>query len=195
MTMAKQAKLKHASGFSMIEVLVTIVILAFGLLGLAGMQMHIQVAEMESYQRTQALILASDMAERILAQRTNSAATNYAVSGSLGKNDSYSSCSGLTGYDLDKCEWSLALKGSAETSGGNRVGAMIDARGCISQVQAPVSTSGVCTPGIYRVDVVWQGLNPTRAPAVTCGQNQYGSDDGHRRAISRNVYIGLPGCT
>jgi type IV pilus assembly protein PilV len=61
-------------GTSMIEVLVTIVILTFGLLGLVGLQTKLQVSEMEAYQRAQALILLEDMANRIASNR-NFAAT------------------------------------------------------------------------------------------------------------------------
>ncbi|MDP3678960.1 MAG: prepilin-type N-terminal cleavage/methylation domain-containing protein, partial [Methylotenera sp.] len=52
-------------GALLLEVLVTIVILAIGLLGLAGLQAKLQSSEMESYQRAQALILLNDMASRI----------------------------------------------------------------------------------------------------------------------------------
>ena len=38
-------------GSTMLEVLVTIAILAVGLLGLAGLQSRLQVSEMESYQQ------------------------------------------------------------------------------------------------------------------------------------------------
>ena len=52
----------------MIEVLVTMVIIAFGLLGMAGLQMRMQTSEMESYQRSQALLLLNDMANRIAVE-------------------------------------------------------------------------------------------------------------------------------
>ena len=43
-------------GTSLVEVLVTLVILAFGLLGVAGLQAKMSLAQMESYQRSQALM-------------------------------------------------------------------------------------------------------------------------------------------
>ncbi|HEY0563491.1 MAG TPA: prepilin-type N-terminal cleavage/methylation domain-containing protein, partial [Methylophilus sp.] len=48
-------------GSTLLEVLITIVILAIGLLGLAGLQSRLHVSEMESYQRAQALVLLNDM--------------------------------------------------------------------------------------------------------------------------------------
>ena len=59
------------NGFSLIEVLVTIVILLIGLLGLAGLQLRALSSQMESYQRSQALILLKDMAGRIDNNRVN----------------------------------------------------------------------------------------------------------------------------
>src|SRR5207253_3006873 len=58
-------------GFSLIEVLVTIVILMIGLLGLAALQTNATVAEMEAYQRSQALVLVQDMADRIASNKLN----------------------------------------------------------------------------------------------------------------------------
>ena len=56
-------------GFSMIEVLVSLLIIVFGLLGLAGLHVRIQQSEFESYQRAQALVLLQDMVERIHLHR------------------------------------------------------------------------------------------------------------------------------
>ena len=58
-------------GATLIEILVTIVIVAFGLLGLAGLQMKMQMSETEAYQRSQALMLLNDMASRIGTNRAN----------------------------------------------------------------------------------------------------------------------------
>jgi type II secretory pathway pseudopilin PulG len=52
---------KPQQGSSLLEVLITIVILAFGLLGLAAFQSKVQVAEVESYQRAQAILALADM--------------------------------------------------------------------------------------------------------------------------------------
>ena len=65
----------RARGTSMVEVLVTLVILAFGLLGVAGLQTKVGVAEMESYQRAQALLALSQMTERMSGNTAQ--ATSY----------------------------------------------------------------------------------------------------------------------
>ena len=54
-------------GFTLIEVLVTMVIIAIGIMGLAGLQMTSLNSQFESYQRTQALLLVEDMSNRLRA--------------------------------------------------------------------------------------------------------------------------------
>ena len=55
---------RRQPGFTMSEVLVTMVILMIGLLGIAGLMAQGQRSSFEAYQRQQALALAGDMAER-----------------------------------------------------------------------------------------------------------------------------------
>ena len=182
-------------GVSLLEVLITIVILAFGLLGLAGLQGKIQLAEVESYQRGQAILLLNDMSERISANRT--AAASYVSATVRGSGDGqYATCGGQSiGLNRDLCQWSNALKGSSEQKSGSNVGTLTGGRGCIRSVQVANNTPGICTPGIYEVTVAWQGLHKTIAPASTCGQGgSYGSDEGYRRAISARVSVGLTDC-
>lgn len=155
--------LKRQRGASMIEVLVTLVIVSFGLLGLAGLQSRLQSSEMEAYQRSQALLLLNDMANRIATNRANAA--NY-VTTATNPWGAGMSCP-TTNADIvqsDVREWCNALQGAGETSGGVGVGAMIGGRGCVESVG-----------GNYLVTVAWQGLTPLSAPpvAVACGANSY----------------------
>jgi type IV pilus assembly protein PilV len=60
---------RRQRGFTLIEILVTIVILVFGLLGIVGLQAKATNVEMEAYQRGQALSLLRDMQSRIAASR------------------------------------------------------------------------------------------------------------------------------
>ena len=79
-------------------------------------------------------------------------------------------------------EWSQLLLGAAETQSGVSVGAMIGARGCVTQIDA--------ANNVYMISIAWQGLAPTVVPPVACGQGQYGTDDRLRRVITTLVRIG-----
>jgi type IV pilus assembly protein PilV len=167
----------------MMEVLVSIVIVVIGLLGLAGLQSRASVAEMEAFQRAQALVLLQDMVDRINANRTI-LSMNYVTPAPLGTpNSVVTPCAG-TIAERDLCEWQNALLGASEaTGGGLSVGAMIGARGCVTNITPTM-------PREFQIAVVWQGLVPTAAPGATnCGVGQYG-DDRTRRAVTANVIIG-----
>lgn len=160
-------------GASMIEVLVTLVIVSFGLLGLAGLQTRLQTSEMESYQRSQALLLLNDMANRIATNRNNAAAYVTTAANPLGAGMNCPTAT-TTVVQRDLLEWCNALQGAGETAGGSKVGAMIGGRGCVE------GNDDDDDGGDYLVTVAWQGLTPIAAPpaSVACGANSYNGASG-----------------
>ncbi|MDR2875862.1 MAG: pilus assembly protein [Methylobacillus sp.] len=171
--------LKTHSGSAMIEVLVTTVILMVGLLGLAGLQSRVQSSEMEAYQRTQALILLSDMSNRIAINRAHAA--DYVTADYLGAGMDCPTSS------VDAREWCESLQGVAETSGSARMGAMLGGRGCVE----------LRDDGSYMVTVAWQGLVPLSAPSVgtPCARGLYDNpgtpcvNDSCRRVVTTVVRV------
>jgi len=67
----------RSDGVTLIEVLVAILILSFGLLGSAGLQMAGLRAALAANQRTTATLLAYDIADRMRANMTGVIAGNY----------------------------------------------------------------------------------------------------------------------
>jgi type IV pilus assembly protein PilV len=180
--MHRCAPRRSSRGVSMLEVLIAIGLLTVGLLGVAQLQFQMQTAELEAYQRTQAIVLLQDMVDRINANRKNAAA--YATAAPLGTASTVDCSAPATLAQRDQCDWHAALLGSNETRGGVQLGAMNGARGCVSN---PVTTM----PRQVIVAVAWQGVSPTAAPgATTCGQGAYGTDDRFRRALVASVTIG-----
>ena len=171
-------------GTSMIEVLVTMIILVIGLLGLAGLQARLQSSEMEAYQRAQALVLLNDMASRIATNRSNAADYVTGAGNPLGVGTACSA-STATRQESDAGDWCRALQGAGETLSNNNVGAMVGGRGCVEDLGS----------GEYLVTVAWQGLTPISAPIPACGQNLYNggtacTGDLCRRVITTVVRIG-----
>ena len=171
---------RQQSGFTMIEVLVTIAILVVGLLGLAAMQTLSTLAELESYQRSQALVLVRDMADRMTANKAQ--IVDY-VGNDVGLVPmDCAAYLAAPSYKLDLCEWNNQLNGSSEKAdaGTRNVGAMIGARGCITRID----------PVTFMVTVAWQGLSRAGVPAEACGAGAYGNDE-NRRTVSIVVRIAL----
>jgi type IV pilus assembly protein PilV len=192
-----QPRYSRQRGVSLIEVLITLLILAFGLLGVAGLQAKMSLAEMESYQRSQALLALGEMTERMSANPAQAA--NYLVAGIIGTGDTRpADCTTVAaGPPRDLCEWSNSLKGASETKSGIPVGGTNNAYsavGCITQIQAINPALGVCSAGIYRVSVAWQGMNLTTTPTLTCGLGSFGPDERYRRVIAATVTVGTTSC-
>jgi type IV pilus assembly protein PilV len=177
---------RRQGGLSLIEVLVTVVILLVGLLGMAVLLANSQKAESEAYQRAQALVLLQDMATRINANRAVAPcyAITDAATGSpyMGTSSTVVPACGLgtpTAYTRandDLIAWSDLLLGATESLDGADVGTLTGARGCVS---------ADLVNRMYTISVAWQGLVPTTAPpaALTCGTGQYGNEN-LRRVVS-----------
>lgn len=166
---------RGGNGFSLIEVMIAMFILAIGLLGLAGLQARAMNAEYESYARGKALFLLEDLADRMVANTVEVKATTTAntaynqgngtgvvtVTPTLTAFGTGGACpAGAERSKTDLCEWHNALLDSA-TPGS--VGAMPGIRGCVFLRDASTRE--------YQIDVVWQGRDASAtAPAgVTCG--------------------------
>lgn len=187
MTTVRASRPRRAqAGASMIEVLVSMLILMVGLLGLIGVMVQSQRAQLESYQRMQALLIAQDMAARISTNRA--AADCYVQASAMGTGNTATpdasgcasgSATQKTRATQDLVEWKAMLLGSSEVSGGNNVGSILGARGCITKDAS----------GIFQIAVAWQGIQAVGAPpaGITCGSGSYGTDDAQRRAVSITV--------
>lgn len=175
----RSAPPRHAQhGAMLIEVLVAIVICAFGLLGFAALQARATTTEFESYQRSQALVLLSDMTNRLNANRAK--ASEYVVAGLLGGGDVLEDCAAKVGSALDLCQWGNLIRGSAETRGASRVGSMMEARGCIELAAG--------TSDRYVISIVWQGVVPSGAPPMTpCNADAVVTTANLRRVVSTTV--------
>lgn len=203
-------------GFALLEVLISLLILLIGLLGLAGLLVQANRSEFESYQKKQALILLQDIADRI-KNNVNAAncyslgppATKYVGDGATVASLATYPCSPGVGtafganqtqrVQQDLVAWDAALKGAAEVIGADKLGAAIDARGCIESLGVFDAVSGAASGAVFgaagtysefRVSVAWRGTGDTVAPlaALTCAANTYGSE-ARRRVMALIVRI------
>lgn len=175
----RPARFDCQRGFSLIEVMVTLMILAIGLLGLAGLQARAHNAEFEAYSRAQALILANDLADRMAANRfettTKGSASAYNSGLVYGVTQASADCTAIVGTTSDAvalrdlCEWNEAIKGASQLSAGQKMGQLAGARGCVTFTAAAGND-----PQLLRVTLAWQGRDSSGALAdassLTCGK-------------------------
>lgn len=190
------ARPRRNSGFSMIEVLVSMIIILVALLGIAALQGRAQVAELEAQQRAMALILLSDISDRMTANKqtlTCFTVTDDTVAGTpyigvAGDDDALlTACAASTAAYNTLADTALSdiddlLEGAAETAGGANVGGMIGARACISY-NSGTELTGQPGTGLFTVAVSWQGMADLVAPAVNCAKDMYGTEE-KRRTVS-----------
>lgn len=154
---------RRAGGFTLIEVLVTIVILTFGLLGIAGLQLASIKNSRSSVLRSLAMQHAYDMADRM---RTNLAATSAGTynmaSASAGTNTAAClTTTGCTPTEMagqDIYEWQQALNVSTNASGNG----LPNGQGIVCLDKTAEASSTPAAPAcdnlghLYRIKVWYQ---------------------------------------
>ena len=157
----RQQQVRQQQGFSLIEVLITVVVLAIGSLGIASMQIAGLKYSAGAYARSQATHLADDMASRLKSNREQ--ALDLQPDGDFGDNSAYriedyafefttssdcitNTCSAAELTDFDKQEW-LQNVARALPSGRGKITYRDQENG-----------NGV-TERIYLIDIQWREVS------------------------------------
>ena len=98
-TLISKPSFAENRGFTLIEVLVAMVILAVGLLGIAALYVDSLRASRTALLRTQAIAVASDLADRIRANRDACTTTSCAYTGT---GTAYAACETTDGCSPDQ---------------------------------------------------------------------------------------------
>lgn len=198
--------IKVQDGFSLLEVIITMAILAVGLLGLAGLQARALNAEADSFSRAQAMMLANEMADRMNSNLTEVKTSTAASTGYNQQNSSSVNVVFGTGYSndcitaanntpalqatccagkssiaaRDLCEWDLSIKGTGESVSGSKVGGVSAGRACVFNTG---------TSGEFQIDVVWQARDIGVVPSDnSCGSTAITT---RRSGVSRKIRVAV----
>jgi len=170
----------NQNGLTLIEILITILVMGFGLLGVAQMQTVSIKSNYESAQRTTATYLAEDIISRMRSTPLTSLSSYDTGSNPIDSTNpssepdectSSSNCSVANKVLRDLWEWKEALIGTAEKKDSTNTGGLQNPSGCIQ-----VSNNQI------RVIIAWDSLGKSKSSVTTtCGT---GSSDFKRRALT-----------
>jgi type IV pilus assembly protein PilV len=134
-------QIKNQSGFSLLEVLITILVMSIAMFGAVGMQVNAMKMGKSADYRNQAIVLASDLAERMEANKSEAIAGNYSIALATVAPGTATTCSrgctnaNMTQYDLTT--WQQAVFNSLPTASWK------------------VTSDPTMTPVIYTIELNW----------------------------------------
>jgi len=179
----------------MLEVLIAVMIFAFGAIGATGMQVLATQANHEALQRTQAVYLSTDIIERMrnnpgAIKNYDAADTDWTIVGTApyitepSPTCDTAACTTQQKAAHDLWSWEQALLGAEVTRAGvGAVGGLQNPTGCIRHTG----------DGRIEVAIAWRGRqsisNATVAQACTGDDDRYGEDNEYRRVLIVRTYI------
>jgi len=182
-------------GFSLIEVLVTVLVFSIGMLGIAGLSTVGRRATFDTVQRSTAAELAYALLEEM---RSNNEALGVYVAaavlgrGSRGSSEPAPDCdaagAACTADELathSLWAWEQMLDTGFETAAGVGTGGLVTPTACIVGPAGGVA-------GNYTVTMVWRGVSELADPAINaCGAatGLYGTSGEFRRMAVVQTYI------
>ena len=182
------------TGFSLLELLVSVVVFSIGLLGIAGLQMVSKQSSFESLQRTVASQVAYGLLEDM---RTNGPGISiYVAANDLGGGslnglpvatcrDPNTPCTAAQKAVHDLQYWEQLIDGAREMGVEGQTGGVLDPTVCVDGPGGGVA-------GIYLVSVAWRGTVELSNPETSqCGAatGKYGDGDRYRRVIQVATFI------
>lgn len=143
---------QNSSGFSLLEVLIALLVLAVGLLGVAALQNFSFKFNNQSYERSQATLLIYDMIDRMRANPKGIANNSYKLDPATNVIPAAGDCltSACTPAQMaafDIMEWMTAMQEKA---------VLVNPLARINQVASPVTS-------LYEVSITWTETNPSIA--------------------------------
>lgn len=201
---SQSSVMRRQSGVTLIEALVTFVILSVGLLGIVSLQAISKSAQHQGIQRTKAVMLANDLVERIrinpggLATYSAGGLTTPLGGGTLAA--PATDCAAvactpaqLAAYDL--WLWERGVDGATVTVTGadavvRNAAGLIAPRACVRFI----ADAGMTRTGLVDVIIQWRGLGETQDAVAAvggevCGGAAAGTDDFRRQLVVSTFVI------
>jgi len=179
-------------GFSLIEVLISLLVISVGLLSIASLQLLSKRSTYDAAQRTTAALLAGDMLSRMRNNR--GALISYlpdqpigsaplAAPATLCEDGTTCTAEELATWDL--WQWKQLLDGLQAQSEEGAAGGLVSPLACFS---GPAFGGN----GTYTLAIAWRGMTPATSPGSSdcgAGSGNYGDADEYRRVLVVSTFI------
>ena len=126
----------------MLEILITLVIVAIALLGTAGLQAYAMRVGQSAQFRTQAVFLASDIAERMEANKTAAVAGDYNLALTSASSVAATDCATTACNSTDLASWDKSQWGTAIAS-------------LLPQATWKITQTTAGNPSTYEIVISW----------------------------------------
>lgn len=173
----------NGEGFSLIEVMVSLVILVIGLVGIFNLHVVAKRGSFESFQQTQASYYANDIINRMKLNRGQLIGYDGTFSGSRVKPAKSCDvavagnaiCTNVETLAWDLYQWEQSFTGASEQVNGRKVGGLDTPTACIDINGTAVT-----------VVMTWKGISETSDGAAKQSSFVQGCGDSSKR---RRVYV------
>ena len=182
--------IREQRGFSLTEVLVSIVVFSVGLIGIAKLQVVSKQSNYDAVQRVTATTITEDLLQRMRSNGTQllgyvTISGSNTLGGGTINAEPTPDCSADT--VADRCD--AAQLASHDLWQIEQ--ALDGARGLVSPTLC-LSGPNDGSSGVYTVAIAWRGTTATKNPSAnSCGEglDKYGTNEEYRRLLVLQTYI------
>lgn len=184
----------NQNGFTLIEILITVIVLSIGLLGLAGLQINGLRANMSSEARSKATLLANDITERMRTNRLgvhndnpdvdnqyaaistanqncNALPDPFCSNYNNGNSNDADSCTPAQMAAFDAWVWACGMPKAQGVVPGGVANILNGGAGNVACNDANLADDDDCSPGSsHTITVSWNELSPNRSETVEAGE-------------------------
>jgi len=177
--------MKQQAGLTLIEVLIAVLVLAIGLLGIAGLQSSVLANNLISYQYTQAATLAEGMIERMRANRQAVLEGAYALAPGARAPEAPANCSSAACSPAQQAAWDIAVLYAQVAADASETNLPTGPRGILpgGWIGITCETGVNCNETAIRLITIYWDANRTGATGTEC------TDDNAQLRCFRLPYI------
>ena len=161
--------MSRQAGLTLIEVLIAVVVLAIGLLGIAGLQSAALANNLISYQYTQASTIAQAMLERMRANREGVLAGHYALAAGTAAPAATANCGVAVCSPDQQARWDIAAIAARLSISADDANLSDGPRGVLPGSHLSITCDDApCTADSLRIVTVYWDAGRSRPDTVDC---------------------------